>query len=60
MKNGIKYFIYKRIKIYHMGGNVYHLLVGKDTVIHTTYDGGINEITAEIDTIIALLKGGIK
>lgn len=60
MKTGIKYFIYKRIRIWNMGGNVYHLLIGKDTVIHTIYDGGINEITDEIDAIIALLKGGIK
>lgn len=60
MKTGIKYFIYKRVRIWNMCGNVYHLLIGNDTVIHTIYDGGIKEITTEIDEIINLLKGGTK
>lgn len=51
--------IYKRIHIVYMGANVYHLHIG-DTLIHTTYNGGISEIIAEIDEIITFVKGGIK
>ena len=51
--------IYRGIKIAYMGAHIYHLHIG-DTLIHTTYNGGIAEIVAEIDEIIEYVKGGVK